>query len=246
MKVFLTEKNLSGVLSALYYSFTRNSFPDDVKEITLSERNFTDEYIVIEPDNSKSERVKNGVINYGGYRSLNAAKICLLSCEENAIKIAYEFLKLTLERRSCVIEDLSEKAVIDFLYAVNKVLYERHRFTGFIRFKETESGILYAPYSPDNDITALLMPHFIRRFPALPFVIHDLKRNVVGISDGKSFKIVKTERTAEISLSGSEKEWENLFRSYYKTVSIKERKNLKQQDNFLPRRYRKYMPETFE
>lgn len=246
MTVFLTEKNLSGILSALYYAFTENVFPDDVKEIVSPLRSFTDEYITINSNSSGEKRVKDAIVKYGGKRSLSAVKVCLLSCEENAIKIAFEFLRLTLEKRKCEIENLSEKAVTDFLFTVKKVLFERHRFTGFIRFKETESGILYAPFSPDNDITALLMPHFIKRLSFRPFVIHDVKRNAVGISDGKSFKIVNTDAQATINLSKNEKTWENLFKSYYKSINIKERKNLKQQDNFLPRRYRKNMPETYE
>ena len=115
-----------------------------------------------------------------------------------------------------------------------------------MRFKETESGVLYAPYSPDNDITALLMPHFMKRLPYRPFVIHDLKRKTVGISDGRTFRMVKTDALAEITLSKDEKEYENLFKSYFKSITIKERKNLKQQDNFLPKRYRKHLPETYE
>lgn len=246
MKIFLTDKTLSGILSALYFSFTENVIPDDVKEKDFASRSFTDEYITVEPFVSGENRVRSALIKYGGVRTVNAAKICLLSCEEKAAKFAFDFLYLTLLRRKCVIEDLSEKTVTDFLYAVNKVLTERHRFTGFIRFKETESGILYAPFTPDNDVTALLMPHFIRRLSYRPFVIHDLKRGVVGISDGRSYKTVKTDAVAAVNLSQDEKEWENLFKSYYKSVNIKERKNLKQQDNFMPRRYRKNLPETFE
>lgn len=246
MTVFLTENSLSGILATLYYAFTEKVFPDRIKNSDYPERSFTDTFITINAFPAGEERVKAAIIKYGGMRSLNATKLCLLSCEEDAKKRAFDFLRLTLEKKKCELENLSEKIVSDFLYTVNRVLFERHRFTGFIRFKETESGILYAPYSPDNNITEILMPHFISRLLYRPFVIHDVKRDIVGISDGKSFKIVKTDAPAYLSFSKDEKEWENLFKSYYKSVNIKERKNLKQQDNFLPRRYRKNLPETFE
>ena len=246
MIIFLTEKSLSGILSALYRAFTLNVFPDDVKEKSFPCRTLTDEYITINGDPNGEKRVKDAVLKYGGERSLSAVKVCLLSCDENALKYAFGFLKLTLNNKQCELENLSEKAVADFLYCTNKVLFERHRFTGFLRFKETENGILYAPYSPDNDITRLLMPHFISRLSLIPFVIHDLKRKTVGISDGKTFKMINTDAVADLRLSDDEKDCERLFRSYYNSVNIKERKNLKQQDNFLPRRYRKNMPETFE
>lgn len=246
MTVFLTEKTLSGVLSALFSAFTLKKFPDSVKETDYPLRTVEDEYITVKSDAAKSERVLKAVTEYGGERTVNAVKVCLYSCDENALKLCFDFLRLTLATRKCQIENLSEKAVTDFLFAVKRVLYEKHRFTGFLRFKETASGTLYAAYSPDNDITGLLMPHFTSRLSLRPFVIHDVKRNVIGISDGKTFRTVKTQVAANLYLSEEESAYAELFRTYFNAVNVKERKNLKQQDNFLPRRYRKFLPETYE
>lgn len=50
----------------------------------------------------------------------------------------------------------------------DRVGQERHRLTGFLRFRETANGVFYAPCSPDNDVVELLMPHFAARFRTFP------------------------------------------------------------------------------
>nr|MBO4517565.1 TIGR03915 family putative DNA repair protein [Clostridia bacterium] len=241
MTVFLTEKSFTGLCSALFYSFTERIIPDRVFELGKVPQNLTDSYITIENDDENAERVAKALKKYCKNETFNYIGVCLLSCEQNTLKTAFDFAHLILRERKNVIDRLDLQAVSDFLFTVKKVLFERHRFTGFIRFKETARGILYAPYSPDNDITELLCPHFVRRLSGVPFIIHDIKRNIAGVSDGRHFTIMKTENQAVLELSKDEKEWETLWQDYYKAANIKERKNRRQQNNFMPLRYRKFL-----
>ena len=246
MTVFLVEKSLTGICSALVYAFTERVAPDDVFTRDNFTRNFTDRYIEIENDGEKARRVLRALTKYGEENISEHIKICLLSCEDNAVKIAFDYAYLTLSERRNVSDFLADKRVSDFGFTIKKVMSENHRVKGFIRFKETASGILYAPYSPDNDITELLCPHFLTRLSGVPFIIHDVKRNKAGVSDGKRFKIMTTETDALLNLSDDERSWENLWKNYYKAVNIKERRNRKQQNNLMPLRYRKFLPETYE
>lgn len=246
MTVFLIEKSLTGICSALFYAFTERVTPDNIAECGKASRNFTDRYIEIENDGEKARRVLRALNGYGEENLSERIKICLLSCDDNAVKIAFDYAYLTLSKRRNVSDFLADKRVLDFYYTIKQVMNENHRLKGFIRFKETANGILYAPYSPDNDITELLCPHFVQRLSRVPFIIHDVKRNKAGVSDGKRFKIMTTETDALLNLSADERSWENLWKNYYKAVNIKERKNKKQQDNLMPLRYRKFLPETYE
>lgn len=246
MTVFLTEKSLAGICGALFYSFTEHIVPDCVFECGNCTQNFTDKYIIIKNDDRKTDRVSRALEKFGARKILEYIEICLLSCSENALKTAFDFAYLTLSERKDVSSFLANSSVSEFYYTIKKVLNEKHRFTGFIRFKETASGILYAPYSPDNDITEILCPHFVKRLSCTPFIIHDIKRNIAGVSDGKSFKIMATETDAILNLSSDEKNWEALWKNYYKAIDIKERRNKKQQNNLMPLRYRKFLPETYE
>lgn len=246
MTVFLIEKSLTGICSALFYAFTERIIPDGVFPHGTITRNFIDHYIEIENDGEKARRVLRALKKYGEENISEHIKTCLLSCIDAAVKIAFDYAHFTLSERRDVSTFLADKRVSDFYYTIKTVMNENHRLKGFIRFKETANGILYAPYSPDNDITELLCLHFLSRLSNVPFIIHDVKRNKAGVSNGKRFKIMTTETDALLNLSKDELSWENLWKNYYKAVNIKERKNKKQQDNLMPLRYRKFLPETYE
>ena len=144
--------------------------------------------------------------------------------------------------KSPIKKRLSLPEVIEFNDLVYKVTGEIHRLKGFLRFMESKSGALYAPYSPDNDITELLMPHFAERLKAEKFVIHDVKRKIAGMYDGREW-IMGYAGEAEIYLSEYERAFENLWKKYYKSVNIEERPHIKQMKGYMPVRYWKYMPE---
>lgn len=246
MTIFVTEKSINGLLSALYYSFTEKIRPDKVFECGVYQPLLGADIINIPLFPTHIERVKNALFRYGGTDVIYYIKACLLSCEESALFVAFNYAYLTLEQRKNMQGNLAEPCVAEFEYTVQKVLNERHRAHGFLRFKENANGILYAPFSPDNDITELVAPHFFQRLGKIPFVIHDLKRNRIAISDGFSLKFGYTDKPAILDLSENEKDVEALFKKYYNSVNIKERKNKRQQNSYMPIRYRKFMPETYE
>ena len=162
------------------------------------------------------------------------------------MNVAFRYAHFMLKVRKDVSEMLGEKCVSDFSYTVQRVLHERHIVSGFLRFKESARGVMYAEYAPDNDITALLAPHFLRRLGAIPFIIHDGRRGKVAISNGRNIKVFKTNLPANYTPSEVETEMNVLWRRYFQEINIKERKNTRQQDAFFPRRYRKYCFETWE
>ena len=107
---------------------------------------------------------------------------------------------------------------------------------------ECAGGVLYAPYSPDNNITVLLMAHFAVRLKSEKFVIHDLNRKIAGMYDGREW-IMGYAGKADIYLSEQEKAFESLWKKYYKAVDIKERPHEKQMKRSMPVRYWKFLPE---
>ncbi len=246
MKIFVVKNCIEGLLSALFYSFTENIYPDYVEDKDRFQPRLDALTIDVPTDNAKNERVKAALFKYGGDDVIAHLKVCLLSCEKDALSIAFRYAHFMLEERKDVSERLGNKCVSDFSYTVQRVLHERHIVTGFLRFKESARGVMYAEYAPDNDITALLAPHFLRRLGAIPFIIHDGKRGKVAISNGRAIKICETNLPTDFSPSEVEAEMNVLWRRYFQEINIKERKNTRQQDGFFPRRYRKYCFETWE
>jgi len=92
---------------------------------------------------------------------------------------------------------------------------------------------MYAPYSPDCDITDILAKHFIARLNATPFVIHDVKRSIAAVYNGRDCIIVPFS-DPEIYLSEKETEIENLWKEYYKAINIASRPHERQMKNSMP------------
>ena len=246
MKIFTIEKNVDGLLTALYYSFTEKIVPDAVEDVKTFQPRFDGVVINVQTNLSFSERVKSALCKYAGEDVIYQLKICLMCKDYHSLLHAFNYAYLILKYRKDVSNMIGEKFVSNFSFTVQKVLHERHVFTGLIRFRESLNGVLYARFSPDNDVVELLAPHFFKRLGNSPFIIHDLSRNKLAISNGNKVTIVHTEIPANFTPAQSENAVNQLWKKYFNSVNIKERTNIRRQENFFPRRYKKYCYETWE
>ena len=199
------------------------------------------EVIRVDCNIDKCERVRAGIARYDKYAE-NEIVLLLRSCDTHKEQIAFEYIKKLMQIKAPIRKRLSLPEVIKFNDILHKVTYETHKLTGFLRFMECSGGVLYAPYSPDNDITDLLMRHFTARLKSERFIIHDIKRKIAGIYNGRECTLGYIDE-AEICLSENEKAFENLWKKYYKAVNIEERPHEKQMKGYMPVRYWKYLPE---
>lgn len=246
MTIFVTERSIDGVLCSLFYAFTEKVIPDNVVDKITYQPQIDALLINIPTDIEKAQRVKTALYKYGGDDIIAHIKVCLLSCEHKALFIAFNYAYLTLKLRTDVGNMLNYKEVSDFSFIIQKVLHERHIITGFLRFAESKNGVLYARYAPDNDITEILAPHFLKRLGKIPFIIHDGKRKKIAISNGKQIKIQTTDLPSNFIPSENEQAINDLWKKYFNSINIKERRNIRQQNNYFPHRYRKYCFETYE
>ncbi len=245
MTVYVIEDNLISLFTAIFNAYEEKQ---DVIAIT-SEKGYQPSFDTVikyvAEDKAKAERVKNGIIKNGGRLSLNDIETVIRSGSPYKHTAIFNYVKLLLKKQRYIGNMLAETDVIVFDELRQKVSNEIHRIYGFLRFIETESGVFYSPIEPDNDITDLIAPHFIKRFN-MPFIIHDVKRNKLCLFDGKKAVFIKHDKPLSIYLSEKEEEIERLWKRYFKSVNIKSRPHIKQQANYLPRRYRKYMPEFYD
>ena len=129
----------------------------------------------ITADEQKAKRVKKKICEYDS-AATNDISLALRSCADNKEQTAFEYIRLLIKHRRPVRTMLNIPAVFDMDDMRSRVTGELHNMKGFLRFMENDKGVLYAPYSPDNDITDLLAPHFAERLKNQKFVIHDIKR----------------------------------------------------------------------
>ena len=170
----------------------------------------------------------------------------LLRCGmDDKEQVAFRYVRLLAQEKRPVAKRLANSDVFSAVEYIKKVGYEIHKMHGFIRFMETQSSALYAPFSPDNDICDLLVPHFRARLPQFPFVLHDIKRQKAAVYDGKNTFVAPLAQ-ANVLLSADENGWQTLWKEYYGAVNIPCRERLKQMRGYMPTRYWKFLPERQE
>ena len=128
----------------------------------------------------------------------------------------------------------------EVLSAAYKVMREIHRLHGFLRFTPDNNGVYTAFCEPDHFVLPAFAGHLKQRFGATPWAIIDEKRSMrLDCLSGQMptfSKICGKPR-------GRSEEWEELWVHYHKTISNESRKNPKLQQQLIPARYRKNMPE---
>jgi probable DNA metabolism protein len=202
---------------------------------------FDCQVVKVAADDEKAQRVKNKLQKLD-LAALDDIMLLLRSNDSTKEQTAFDYIKLIIKHNAPVRNMLAEPTIIETNRLISKVTSEVHNMKGFLRFIENTEGVLYAPYSPDNDITDLIAPHFAKRFGNQKFVIHDVKRKVAAMCDGVELVMFNADN-ADIYLSEYEKTFENLWKQYYKSVNIASRPHEKQMKGYMPVRYWKFMPE---
>lgn len=246
MTTYFFDGTKNGLLTCIFESFYEKRIPDDVTTECV-QCGLLDEIVTIKTDNEKAERVYKCLKNCKTKYLVSDFNLTFRSGEKKRFKVLFDYLNVAISNKNI---DVSKAFALPEIQAFtdlkNRIYTETHRFKGFLRFMETEKGFYYACYEPDNDITELLVPHFTARLQS-PFIIHDIKRNILALCDGKRYKILNGgDNGVTVFMSESEEIFLDLWQQYYKSINIEERKNLRQMRNYMPERYWKNLSEKQE
>ncbi|PWM69982.1 MAG: hypothetical protein DBX59_12045 [Bacillota bacterium] len=241
MKIYLCEDTVSGLFSAVFRAYEEKNTNAKISTLSFMQSGFDTEFIETATDENHAERVKMALARYGGNKTLYEIERAMRSCEAEKADVIFAYIRRFLTEKRDISRSFAYAEVMSFYTLCDRVRLEIHRFSGFLRFEERH-GVLYAQFSPDNDIADLLLPHFARRLGERPFLIHDVRRNRFAAWNGK--KAAHFFSDAPVGgASAEEREISELWKKYFRAVNIDSRPHPKQQDGYLPRRYRKHMDE---
>ncbi|GHV75834.1 hypothetical protein AGMMS49942_06550 [Spirochaetia bacterium] len=144
--------------------------------------------------------------------------------------------------------DRGDPDVRTVLTAAYKVWKELDRLRGLLRFSPAPSGIHIARCKADHYVLPGLAGHFTLRFGETPWAIIDERRGLALVrSVGEDARIVPLEDLPHsIAVPGHDDPWEELWKNYHRVVANESRINPQLQRQFMPKRYRKYLPELTE
>lgn len=237
----ICERGFESLLNALQYALRQNEDPDGIVTADEALQMLPFEVLRFGTDVAAAS-VFAARIQRCSREAYAMLCVASLSGDENIPMTMLRFLRAVRTHGGAWITNYADPAMRDMQMAVKRVLHERHRFQGMLRFAELSDGTFYAAYAPDHDITALIAPHFAARIPR-PWIIHDTERRCAAIHENGRWDIVDAELCSDIVYSEAEEEYRAIWRRYYREIAIPERKNHRLRNHFLPRRYWKHLTE---
>ena len=198
--------------------------------------------VVIEREDKKAKKVYQAMETKLGDEIVSKAYRCFLADDRDKDTRVLNYLRLCFRYGPRADEYRTHPWVLPVHELDKKVGGQAHRYLGILRFSDIQ-GILYAAYTPDYDITRIIMPHFADRFKMERFIIHDRKRQKAGVYANGQW----VERDFNTDLlqyrSEEERSMEALWKGYFEHIAIEARRNAKLQANFVPKRYRSFVTE---
>lgn len=240
MNIYLYDGTFKSLLDLISKLIKLKNKPLDIKEKENFRPNILDDVIELELDLefdiSKIKVSKN---------IMKTIYYVYLSSDEHKELIIYYFLLNALKYQDKIFTMRNLKCVYSALKLAKHVSNECHKLKGFVRFKEINNHVLYAEIAPVSDVLELLSRHFAKRLANEYWIIKDMNRNMYSIYDTKKYYIVsgKNINLKDIEIKKEEKEVENLWLTFFKTIGIEARKNRRSQMNFMPKKYWKYIIE---
>ncbi len=243
MITYIYDGSFEGLLTSIYEAFYAKVKPDDIKSSIDYIENFLVEKIYIETDMEKSQKVYGAIENKISNNSLKKVFYAYLSeLPDSEMKIL-RYLQLGFKMGADVDLNLANEDVLNMVHLNKKVGGERHRLTGFLRFRKVTGDILYAQVEPDHNVIALVAPHFKARLANENFIIHDIKRGLAVFYNRDQWVIKDIEEPDPMLVKDREEHYEDLWKVYFNAISIERKTNIKLQKRNMPMRYWKHLTE---
>lgn len=240
--MYLTDGSFEGILTAVFEAYRNKEDPEVISSKETYQIPLISDVREIITDAGKSGRVYQAILKKMSRESLEDLYSAYLSENTECGLYIYRYIKIGLDLGRKVHGYLQNPDVLRIHDLAFKVMTEMQRFLGILRFKKLKSGIFYACYEPDHNITMLMTDHFAERLSDEPWIIHDLKRGIFALYDTEEV-VFSTGLPPFIDEACDEEEFETLWKRYFKTIAIESRYNPKLQKSFIPRRYWKHLIE---
>jgi probable DNA metabolism protein len=251
MFVFRYDKTFEGLLTAVFDAYFRKTFPDLLLGEDDIEPMFTEELFTVLTQRDKAGRVWKALQKKLSSNACNMLTHVWLSETEGCDMLIFRYVCKVLDSRQSIEMNFADDLVMQVRSLAQKVNREHHRMIEFIRFQKAADDLYFAPISPDHNCLPLIINHFRERFADQKWIIYDTKRNYGFYYDLKSvtemsldnMDMFKDGKLNESLMAEDEQKYQQLWKAYFKAMTIKERINPKLHRQHLPVRYWKYLTE---
>ena len=246
---------MDGLLTAVFDAYALHEQPEQLLKSGDALPLFCEHLYHVTTDEEKARRVWTGLEKHLPREAMKLISVSWLS-ELPELPTPLFLYIYKVFRQGDISHNFADDDVLSVIDIAHSVLHEQLRMKQFIRFQKAKDGTYLAVVSPDHNVLPLITDHFSDRFNDQPWLIYDAKRHYGFYYDGKAapirvtfedeavvpFNLNNGKLNAEV-LSHDDQLFQDLWRTYFKAICIKERMNPRKQLKDMPRRYWKYMTE---
>ena len=246
---------MDGLLTAVFDAFSLKDQPEELLAEGDALPLFCDHTYQVSTDEEKARRVWAGLEKKLSREAMKLISVSWLSELRELNNPLFSYI-CKVFRQGDISRNFADQDVLSVTNIARRVLHEQLRMKQFIRFQKAKDGTYLAVIAPDHNVLPIITDHFQDRFNDQPWLIYDAKRHYGYFYDGSNdaIRITFENETAlpfdlgngklnDDVISSDDQLLQDLWRTYFKAICIKERMNPRKQLNDMPRRYWKYMTE---
>ena len=255
MMVYIFDGTMDGLLTAVFEAFALHEQPETLLTEGEALPLFCERTQTVHTDEEKARRVWTGLEKKLSREAMKLISVSWLSELKELNGHLFRYICKVFTAGKGIERHFADPDVLAVTNIARRVLHEQLRMKQFIRFQKAKDGTYLGVVSPDHNVLPLIIDHFQDRFNDQPWLIYDAKRHYGFNYDGKTVIRITFEDEAAVPfnlangkldesvLSSDDQLLQDLWRTYFKAICIRERMNPRKQLNDMPRRYWKYMTE---
>ena len=253
MKIFTYDDDFEALASCIYsaweYSLTHKDEQISLRKHSSMQQSIFSEFIYVETDKGKAKKVIDSIKTKLSMQSYHTVYMAFLHCEDTGNDI-YKFLRLAFKHGKDINYMLGEEIVMKLMRLQRAVSNEMNSYIEIVRFNEVADNVFISHIEPKHNILLGLSNHFQSRMPSIDWMIIDSARSLALVHqkerDCYLHKLNSEELKKMSKVNDIKEPYKKLWKSFFNSIAIKERENLKLQRQHCPLRRRKYMTEFME
>ena len=258
MLVYIFDRTLDGLLTAVFDAFSLRQQPDMLVGKGEPLPLFCEAVHEVETADDRARRVWAGLEKRVSKEAMRLMAVSYQSELPELDTPLFNYICKVFrqpEGARSIERNFSDPDVLAVTNIFRRVMHERLRMMQFVRFQKVKDGTYLGVVSPDHDVLPLVVDHFRDRFGDQPWLLYDARRRYGFYYDQQTVTRITFPDDAALPfdlgdgklredlLSENDKLFQELWRTYFKAICIHERMNPRKQLNDMPRRYWKYMTE---
>lgn len=202
----------------------------------------------VRTDDAFAARVSNRARSLLGEARVRDLRCCHMAERADVDRMIADLLLLAFTGGA--VDDPRDPVVLGLRQWRKRISHEKHHMEAFVRFQENTDGVWTALIEPMYDVLPLIAKHFRDRYADMEWLIADRLR-AYGLHHCRGIvRPVELYHGSETTLpaphveaAANERAYVQLWKTYFRSVDIPERRNRKAQMRHMPKRHWRHIIE---